>query len=141
MRCITSAIYLKTRTHVTWYIYSFYLDQRVRQCAKVLDDTILNAKLQQGLVITQDALYHRKCRLDLYRKANDKQQGYYTDVQRQLHGIAFYEIISFIEEEFNTSWEFVRLFKLTDINKVFCETLESLGLQVEDRIHGTRLKQ
>ena len=113
----------------------------MRQCAKVLDDTILNAKLQQGLVITQDALYHRKCRLDLYRKANDKQQGYYTDVQRQLHGIAFYEIISFIEEEFNTSWEFVRLFKLTDINKVFCETLESLGLQVEDRIHGTRLKQ
>ena len=60
-----------------------------------------------------------------------------TGVQRQLHGIAFSEIISFIEEEFNTSWEFVRLFKLTDINKVFCETLESLGLQVEDRIHGT----
>ena len=64
-----------------------------------------------------------------------------TGVQRQLHGIAFSEIISFIEEEFNTSWEFVRLFKLTDINKVFCETLESLGLQVEDRIHGTWLKQ
>ena len=100
---------------------------------------MLNAKLQQGLVITQDALYHRKCKLDLYRKANDKQQWYYTGVQRQLHGIAFSEIISFIQEEFNTSWEFVRLFKLTD--KVFCETLESLGLQVKDRIHGTRLKQ
>ena len=109
----------------------------MRQCAKVLDDTILNAKLQQGLVITQDALYHRKCKLDLYRKANDKQQGYYTGVQ--LHGIAFSEIISFVEEVFNTSWEFVRLFKLTD--KVFCQTLESLGLQVKDRIHGTRLKQ
>lgn len=92
-------------------------------------------------MITQDALYHRKCKLDLYRKANDKQQWYYTSVQRHLHGIEFSEIISFIQEEFNTSWEFVRLFKLTDINKVFCETLESLGLQVEDRIRGTWLKQ
>ena len=64
-----------------------------------------------------------------------------TGVQRQFHGIAFSEIIWFIEEEFNTSREFVRLFKLTDINKVFCETLESLGLQVENRIHGTWLKQ
>ena len=109
----------------------------MRQCAKVLNDTILNAKLQQGLVITQDALYHRKCKLDLYRKANDKQQGYYTGVQ--LHGIAFSEIISFVEEVFNTSWEFVRLFKLTD--KVFCQTLESLGFPPPPRIHGTRLKQ
>ena len=113
----------------------------MRQCAKVLDDTTLKAKLRQGLLVAQDALYHRKCKLDLYRKADDKQQAYDTGVQRQLHVIAFSEIIAFIEEAFNTSGEAVRLFTLPDLNKVYCETLESLGLQVEDRIHSTRLKQ
>ena len=107
----------------------------MRQCAKVLDGTTLKAKLRQGLLVAQDALYHRKCKLDLYRKADDKQQAYNTGVQTQLHGIVFSEIISFIEEAFNTSGEAVRLFTLPDLNKVYCETLESLGLQIEDRIH------
>jgi len=71
-------------------VHSFRVDQRVRRCAKLLDDTILYAKLQQGDMIAQDAQYHRKCILELYRNASTKKlEGYYTDEQRQLHGIAF----------------------------------------------------
>ena len=79
--------------------------------------------------------------LDLYRKANAKQvEGYYTELVRQLHGITFSEIVSFIEEAFNTSGEAVPLFKLSDLNKMYCETLDSLGLKVEGIIHSTRLR-
>ena len=119
----------------------FRLNQRVQRCAKILDDTILYAELQQGDMIAQDALYHRKCLLDLYRKANAKQvEGYYTELERQLHGITFSEIVSFIEEAFNTSGEAVPSFKLSDLNKMYCETLDSLGLKVEGIIHSTRLR-
>ena len=75
-------------------VHSFRLDQRVRRCAKLLDDTYLYAKLQQGDMIAQDAQYHRKCILELYRNASKRKlEGCYTDDQRQLQGIAFSEII------------------------------------------------
>ena len=95
-------------------VQSFHLDQRVQRYAKILDDTILYAKLQQRDMIALDALYRRKYLLDPYRTANAKQpEGYYTYVERQPHGIAFSEIISFVEEAFNTSVDAVPLFNLT----------------------------
>ena len=92
-------------------------------------------------MIAQDAEYHRLCLLDLYRRANMKQlEGYYSDEERQIHGIAFSEIVSFIEETYNSCNDVLPLFKLSDLSKMYSRTLESLGLSIEGRIHSTRLK-
>ena len=67
-------------------------------------------------------------------------EGYYFDEERQIHGIAFSEIVSFIEETYNSCNDVLPLFKLSDLSKMYSRTLESLGLSIEGRIHGTRLK-
>ena len=65
-----------------YLVWSFHFDQRVQQCAKVLDGIILQAKLQQGVMIAQDALYHQKRIIGLNKEA----------VERQQLGIAFCKI-------------------------------------------------
>ena len=42
-------------------VYSFYLDQRVRRCAHLLNNSLLHAKPQGGDLIAQDTKYHRYC--------------------------------------------------------------------------------
>ena len=53
-------------------VQSFRLDQRVRRCANVLEDSYLHAKLQNGDIIAQDAMYHKVCLSNLYRSASYK---------------------------------------------------------------------
>ena len=61
-------------------VLTFRLDARVRECAAVLNDENLLATLSKGDLIAQDALYHRDCLTNLYRKAasasktNDQQK-------------------------------------------------------------------
>ena len=55
-------------------------------------------------MIAQDAHYHRNCLTSLYKKTSTaKLEGHYTDKERQLHGIVFSEIISYIEEVYNSA--------------------------------------
>ena len=49
---------------------TFDIDERVRKCALVLQDTLLLAKLSAGDMISQDAVYHAKCLVLLYNKAS-----------------------------------------------------------------------
>ena len=93
-------------------------------------------------MIAQDAQYHRNCLTSLYKKASTaKLEGHYTDKERQLHGIAFSEIISYIEEAYNSSETAIPLFKLSDLIKMYTESLKALGLELKERIHSTRFKQ
>ena len=122
-------------------VHSFRLDQRVRRCARILDDSLLHAKLQCGDMIAQDAMYHRGCLSNLYRNASSVQlEGHYTDQERRLHGIAFSELISFIEETVTSSQDRIPIFKLSDLRKLYCRHLEHLGILLETRVHSTRLK-
>ena len=124
-----------------YLVQSFRLDQRVRRCAKILDDTVLYAKLQNGDMIAQDEMYRRPCLLDLYRKASTSQlEGHYSDKERQLHGIAFSEIVAFLETSCISVEDEIPVFRLSDLNKFYCERLEELGLKLEVRVHSSRLK-
>ena len=112
-------------------VHTFQLYQRVRKCAHLLDDARLHANLEQGDMIAQDAMYHSKCITELYRRANTRQlEGHYTDPERQLHGIALSEIASFIEESSIDCGQNIPVFKLSDLNKMYVEILESLRLKV-----------
>ena len=60
---------------------------------------VKHVKLQQDDMIAQDAMYHDKCVVEMYCTAKTKQlERHCTDSERQLHGRASSEIISFIEE-------------------------------------------
>ena len=55
-------------------------------------------------MIAQDAMYHRNCLTDLYKKANAVQlDGNYSDSETQLHGIAFSEVVTYIDEMTSTA--------------------------------------
>ena len=50
-------------------------------------------------MIAQDAMYHRNYLTDLYKKANAAElDAKYSDSERQLHGIAFSGVVTYIEE-------------------------------------------
>ena len=66
--------------------------------------------------------------------------GYYTNKERQLHGIAFSELVVFIEQTTISNRKSIPVFKLSELNKIYCKRLEELGMVVTTRIHSTRLK-
>ena len=122
-------------------VSSFPLDERVWKCAEILGKSFLQAKLLKGDMIAQDALYSRNCLTDLYEKANAAQlDGNWSDSERQLHGIAFSEVVTYIEEMTMHTPEKKFVFKLSDLNKFYCQRLKELGMEVQGRIHNTRLK-
>ena len=123
-------------------VQSYRLDQRVRRCANLLEDSILYAKLQNGDMIAQDAMYHRDCLSNLYRKESNKQLGgHYSEQQRKLSGIAFGEIVAFIEETLLTSTNEISTFKLSDLIRLYTAHLAKLGVTMETREHSTRFKK
>ena len=92
-------------------------------------------------MIAQDAMYHRNCLTDLYKKANAAQlDAKYSDSKRHLHGKAFSEVVTYIEEMTMYTPEKKFVFKLSDLNKLYCQRLKELGMEEQGRIHSTRLK-
>ena len=94
-------------------VSTFELDFRVRQCALKLQDKPLLAKLSAGDLIAQEAKYHTQCLASLYNKARDTklQEPNVDDVN---HGIAFAELVSYIEE-IRMDNLVSPVFKLTDL--------------------------
>ena len=123
-------------------VQSYRLDQRVRMCVNFLEDSHLHSKLQCGDMIVQDALYHKICLTSLYRKASNKQLGgHYSEKQRKLAGIAFGEVVAFIEETLLTATKEIPTFKLSDLIKLYTAHLVKLGVTMETREHSTRFKK
>ena len=122
-------------------VSSFCLDYRVRKCAEILEKRLLQAKLMNRDMIAQDAMYHRNCLTDLYKKANAAQlDGNYSDSERQIHGIALSEVVTYIDGMTIGSPDKKFVFKLCDLNKLYCQSLNVLGMEVQGRIHSIRLK-
>ncbi|CAC5391642.1 unnamed protein product [Mytilus coruscus] len=70
---------------------TYGIDNRVRDCAQKLQDTALLAKLSAGDLVAQEAKYHAKCLLDLYRKASrvanddESEGGTQSRISHELH--------------------------------------------------------
>ena len=70
-------------------------------------------------MIAQDAMYHKACLSNLYRKASAKQlEGHYTDEERKLRGIASGQVVAFIEETVTNAAHEFPVFKLSDLVKL-----------------------
>ena len=117
---------------------TFGMDVRVRQCAVKLQDKLLLAKLSAGDLIAQDALYHLPCLVSLYNRARETTTSQETNTDAIDHGIAFAELVSYIED-CRKDAELAPIFKLTDLSNLYTTRLKQLGTDA-GCVHSTKLK-
>ena len=104
---------------------TFILDKNVRQCALELQDTVLLANLSAGDLISQEAVYHKKCLVSLYNKAvraKSSTSSKNDDNYEISASIAFSELCSYIEDLRNSSD--LSVLKLADLMKLYTKRLE-----------------
>ena len=118
------------------------LDDQVRECATLLNEERLLAKLSGGDLIALEAKYHTKCLSLLYRKAQYAKEGKEESEQprHRLDGIALAELVSYIEE-FGTSSAELPTFKLADLANMYKSCLQRLGCDTTSRVNTSRLKE
>ena len=122
-------------------VTTYRLDRRVRKCALILQDTLILAKLSEGDMIALDAFYHKHCLTNFYRKASSAiEKCEYHDSDRESHGVALAELVTFIEESALNSEDGLTIFKLSELTTRYTKRLQDLGVEITGRIHSTRLK-
>ena len=123
---------------------TFQLDQWVRTCATLLEDTELLRQLSAGAMVAIEAKYHIKRLVGLYnraRKANlegldDNGQGNAASVS----DIVFAELVLYIEET-RQDEKTTPIFKLTELAQLYKSRIEQLKVKVDTRINTTRLRE
>ena len=86
-------------------------------------------------------MYHRICLKKLYKTEFSLQlDPHLTDREKKLHGIAFGEVVSFIEEIVMNATDTIPAFKLSDLIKLYDNHLKDLGITLETRTHSTHFK-
>ena len=122
---------------------TFQIDERVRTCAKLLQDTELIAKLSAGDMVALEAKYHTKCLVGLYNRARKaKSQRLNGACEEEVASrIAFAELVMYIEEIHNSDEQQAPVFKLSDLAQLYVSRMEQLGVKLDARVHTTRLKQ
>lgn len=84
-------------------------------------------------------MYHVQCLVSLYNRARDKKNTQETEIEQTNHGIAFAELISYIEDARSDN-EIAPIFKLADLCKLYSMRMKQLGSDLSGRIHSTKLK-
>ncbi|VDI13072.1 Hypothetical predicted protein [Mytilus galloprovincialis] len=103
----------------------------------MLHDIALLAKLSAGDLVAQEAKYHAKCLLYLYRKASrvandDGSEG--RTQTRVIHGVALAELVSFTEET-RSKDNIASVFIMSDLSKMYGNRLEKMEAEQESRVH------
>lgn len=98
---------------------TYQIDANVRRCAFELEDTALLAKLTTGDMIAIEAKYHHNCLRSLYNKARQTAPKGNDKDDFRLHGIAFAELVAFIED-MNVNEDSSPVFKLSDWSNLAC---------------------
>ena len=107
----------------------------VRDIACETEDTKILAKLSEGDMIAIEALYHCKCLVAYYNKSRTQKDV--TD-EPDFRSVALGELIFYILDEENENPGMV--FKLSDLTKLYIQTLECLGDHIDYKINSTHLK-
>ena len=112
------------------------------ECATLLNEERLLAKLSGGDLIALEANYHSKCLSMLYRKAQHVKEEKEESEQphHRLDGITLAELVSYIEE-FATSNAELPIFKLADLANMYKSCLQRLGCDTTARVNTSRLKE
>ena len=119
---------------------TYDIDRKVRQCALELNDTALLAKLSPADMVALEAKYHTRCLTALYNRAraatsSTPGSGKHDD----LYSIAFGELVAYVED-FRAEESIAPVFKLADLAQMYKTRLEQLGVEIDGRVHTSRLK-
>ena len=122
---------------------TFNIDTRVRDCAHQLQDKVLIAKLSAvGDMISQEAVYHAKCLVELYNKAERSKETTIIENEKRIQGIALAQVVAYIEEtRADTKGSAPTVFRLAEVTDMYSSCLAQLGVEVSDRVHFTDLKE
>ena len=116
------------------------LDDRVRECASLLNDEKLIAKLSGGDVIALEAKYHTQCPFCTERHSMQKKGKRVNSLVICLDGITLAELVTHIEE-FRTIGAELPTFKLADLGNMYKSCLQRLGCDTIARVNTSRLKE
>lgn len=119
------------------------LDARVRECANVLNDEKLLAKLGGEDLIALEASYYASCLSMLYRSTEyAKREAVLGDEKpHRLEGITLADLVTFIDESRTNSGGELPTFKLADLAKMYTNRLQQLGMENTARPNSSRLKE
>ena len=122
---------------------TFNIDTRVRDCAHQLQDKVLIAKWSAvGNMISQEAVYHAKCLVELYNKAERSKQSPINGNEKRIQGIALAQVVAHIEEtRAETRGSAPTVFRLAELTDMYSSYLAQLGLEVSGRVHFTDFKE
>ena len=124
---------------------TLYLDIRERKIAQEIGDKKLTAKLSEGDMVATEAKYHKNCLSKFYNQYRDYNNKKTAETRRieQIKGIAFAEVVNFIEDTIEiSSDEEVPVFKLTDLEDMYSKKMLYHGATADeaDYVHVTRFK-
>ena len=117
------------------------VDEKVRECAALLNERKLIAKLSVGDLIAIEAKYHVKCLVGLYNQARPfKQQPSKPadDTSVQLDELAFAELFAYIDECLEI--EEPAVLTLSDLVRFYTSKVQELGAEC-GKVNATRLKE
>lgn len=122
---------------------TFTLDSHVRECAQILCDDLLLAKLSRGDVIALEAKYHKRCLTNLYnrvraQKRKDFKIARANGTENIMESLVFAELVSFVKNSKTDDSDPV--LKLSELKKLYVKRLEELGLPVSG-VNSSRLKE
>ena len=94
-------------------------------------------------MVALETKYHTNFLVSLYNHAQKtKTEGYRdTDEKEALSGVAFAELVMYIEEMRQLDEETAPVFKLSDLSQLYTTHLEQLGVKPDAKVHTTWLKQ
>ena len=100
--------------------FTLEVDEKVRECALLLKNNNLIAKLSAGDLIAIEVRYHAKCLVGLYnraRQSNSPTTKRTVKSQVDLDGLAFAELIAYVDESLEV--ENIAVLKLSNLVKSF----------------------
>jgi hypothetical protein len=129
------------RQVMTWTV-----NEQVRKCAFIVQDSLLLSKLARGDMIAQEAKYHPVCLLALYRTAAQRQAIQFdanigSSKQRSemnVESVALAELIAYMEDV-RSSELTPSVFKLSDLIKVYSSHLQKHQVGFINKVNSSRL--
>ncbi|CAB3979532.1 Hypothetical predicted protein [Paramuricea clavata] len=116
------------------------VDRRVRDCARLLNDSSLIAKLSTGDLIAMEAKYHANCLASLYNKTRPirkKSSKSSDELPVDVEKLAFAELIAYIEDILEVETAVLTLSELVRFYQYKLKELEAdCG-----KVNSTRLKE
>ena len=97
-------------------------------------------QLSAGDMVAIEAKYHNKCLVSLYNhvRAVQRADKQYRNTADVISAVVLAELVTYIEE---SEEDTAPVFKLANLNKLYTNRMEQLGVEVDQRVHTTRLKK